>query len=193
MKLSIFNIPRPSSGNLFFLFLLTLVLISPVFGQKRDNLTNEEDLMVREAQEIDLRMQVFSKVINRRIFAVETPNAAETKESQKDINRDWGAIRTGTNAELFYDIQKTLEEAIAKLDDVAERNQKNPLFGKAVHTLADNCQKWIPKFKNFGQKAETDLERNALENSISSCEQIVEASAKVSREVPKEKKKKVQN
>lgn len=193
MKLSIFNRPHLSSGKILFLFLIALVFISPVFGQKRDNLTNEEDLLVREAQEIDLRMQVFSKVIDRRIFAVETPNAAETKESQKDINRDWGAIRTGTNAELFYDVQKTLEEAIAKLDDVAERDQKNPLFDKAVHILADNCRKWMPKFKTFGQKAENDSERNALENSINSCEQIVEASGKVSREVPKEKKKKDQN
>ena len=37
--------------------------VASVAAQKRDNLTNEEDLIVREAQEIDLRMRVFGKVV----------------------------------------------------------------------------------------------------------------------------------
>lgn len=164
-----------------------------VFSQKRDNLTNEEDMLVREAQEIDLRMKVFSKVIDRRLAAIGNPNAAESKQSQKDINKDWGALRTGTNTELFYDIQKTLEEAISKIDDVAERDQKNPLFGSAVHILADNCKGWLPQFKIFGKKTSDQQERNAIVNSINSCNQITEASGKVSKETPKEEKKKKKN
>lgn len=173
---------------------LTIVCFSSaVSAQKRDNLTDEEDMQVREAQEIDLRMKVFSKVIDRRLSAIGNPNAAEFKQSQKDVNNDWGALRTGTNAELFWDIEKTLDESIRKIDDVAERDQKNPLFGRAVHILADNCKNWIPQFKGFGEKSADEKERNAIVNSINSCNQIIEASGKVSKEVPKEEKKKKKN
>lgn len=176
-----------------FCALVVIFFSFEAFAQKRDNLTDEEDLLVRGAQEIDLRMKVFSKVIDRRLSAIGNPKAPESKQSQKDINMDWGALRTGTNAELFWDIEKTLDESIRKIDDVAERDQKNPLFGRAVHILADNCKNWIPQFKNFGEKSSDEKERNAIVNSIGSCNQIIEASGKVSKEVPKEEKKKKKN
>lgn len=186
-----------TSQNFFYKFLLFSFCALTLFSfasiadaQKRDNMTDEEDMKVRDAMEVDLRMQVYSKIINRRLAALGNPSVAETKEAKKDSNNEWGALRTGTNAELFWDIQKTLDESISKIDDVAERDQKNPLFGKAVHILADNCKEWIPKFKSFGEKATTDQERGAILNSINSCNDVVEASAKVSREVPKEAKDK---
>jgi hypothetical protein len=175
---------------LSFSALLIFSFHSAISAQKRDNLTNEEDLQIREAQEVDLRMSAFSKVISRRLTALGNPNAAESKESQKDINNDWGALRVGSNADLFWDIEQTLDESIRRIDDIAERDQKNPLFGKAVHILADNCQTWIPKFKTFGEKASDDRERNAITNSIDHCSQIIAASGKVAKEVPKEAKEK---
>lgn len=191
------NFSKSLSQNLFHNFLLLSLCIPAAFifalpasAQKRDNMTDEEDMKVRDAQEIDLRMEAYSKIINRRLAAIGNPSAVDSKESKKDFSNDWGALRTGTNAELFWDIQKTLDESISKIDDIAERDQKNPLFGKAVHILADNCKEWIPKFRIFGEKAFTDQERNAIVNSVNSCSEIVEASAKVSKEVPKEAKDK---
>lgn len=186
-----------TSQTFFHKFLLysfgVLMLFSfslSVNAQKRDNMTDEEDMKVRDAMEVDLRIQTYSKIINRRLSALGNPAAGDSKESKKDANNEWGALRTGTNAELFWDIQKTLEESISKIDDVAERDQKNPLFGKAVHILADNCKEWIPKFRTFGEKAADEKERNAIVNSINSCNEVVEASAKVSKEIPKETKDK---
>lgn len=191
------NFSKSLSQNFFHNFLLLSLCISAAFifalpagAQKRDNMTDEEDMKVRDAQEIDLRMEAYSKIINRRLAAIGNPSAVDSKESKKDFSNDWGALRTGTNAELFWDIQKTLDESISKIDDIAKRDQKNPLFGKAVHILADNCKEWIPKFRIFGEKASTDQERNAIVNSVNSCSEIVEASAKVSKEVPKEAKDK---
>lgn len=185
------------SQNFFYKFLLLFFCVFTIFSfissavaQKRDNMTDEEDMKVRDAQEIDLRMEVYSKIINRRLTAIANPGAADSKESQKDNNNEWGALRTGTTAELFWDIQKTLDESISKIDDVAERDQKNPLFGKAVHILADNCKNWLPKFRALGEKASTEQERNAIINSINSCSDVVQASVKVSKEVPKEAKEK---
>ncbi len=170
--------------------LIMFVLANSAFSQKRDNLTNEEDLIVRDAQEINLRMEVFVKIIDRRLSALTDANAAQSKAAQKDANK-WGEPRTGTRAELFFDIEKTLSEAIGKIDDVAERDQKNPLFPKAVRILANACQRFLPEFKSFQNKtALSEKEKMLIANSIDDCNQIIEASAKVPKEAPKEKKKK---
>lgn len=176
-----------------FIF-LTLLLTAyfsllTVSAQKRDNLTNEEDTLVREAQEIDVRMKVFVKVIDRRFLALTDAKAAESKQAQKDLNT-WGELRTGTREELLFDIQKTLDETIRKIDDIAERDQKNALFPKAVHILADACRRFLPQLKTFQEKTAEVKERMLISNSIDACSQIIEASAKVSKETPKEKKKK---
>lgn len=164
-----------------FIILLSLISVS---AQKRDNLTEKEDNQVREARELDLRIKVFVKVIDRRWLALSNPNVAQIKEIQKDID-SWGEIRTGQTAELFFDIDQTISEAIAKLDDTAEREIKNPLFGKAVRLLAEACQKWLPQLNAALEKAADDREKALLFNSIESCNQVIEASARV----PKVEKK----
>lgn len=156
-----------------------------VTAQKRDNLTDQEDMNVRDAQQIDLRMKVFVKVIDRRLLALADANAAQSKQAQKDLE-SWGELRVGTTAELTYDIQRTLEEAIAKIDDVAERDQKNSLFPKAVNILAEACRDFTPRFAQLQNKTADEKERLAIANSLDSCTQIIEASTKV----PKEEKKK---
>jgi hypothetical protein len=168
------------------LLLLAVSCLSfTVSAQKRDNLTDKEDLQVREAQELDLRMKVFVKIVDRRFLALTDPNAAQNKQVQKDID-DWGDLRVGTSQEIYWDIQKTINEAILKLDDAAERDQKNPLFGKAVHILADACQKWLAPLKPALGRTSDEKEKGLILASIDYCNQVLEASAKV----PKEEKKK---
>ena len=170
----------------FLLLLGVIVCLSfTAFGQKRDNLTDKEDLQVREAQELDLRMKAYIKIIDRRFLAINNSNAAQDKQIQKDID-EWGDIRTGESKDLYWDIQKTLDEAIQKLDDVAERDAKNPLFSKAVHLLADACPKWNQQFKSGLDKTPDEKEKGLIFTSIDFCNQIIEASARV----PKEEKKK---
>lgn len=178
--------------KLFFIFILLLTAgfsATSAEAQKRDNLTNEEDMLVRDAQEMDVRMQVFTKIIERRLLALSDPNAAQSKQAQKDENT-WGKLRTGSPAELFFDIQKTLDEAIAKIDDVAEREQKNPLFSKGVHILADACRRDTPQFKVFLDKTADPKEKVLISQSIENCDLIIEASAKVPKVEKEEKKKK---
>lgn len=164
---------------------LIVCLSFTVFAQKRDNLTDKEDLQVREAQELDLRVKAYIKIIDRRLLALNNSNAAQDKQIQKDIDL-WGDIRTGSTNDLFWDIQKTLDESIQKLDDVAERDSKNPLFSRSVHLLNDACQKWLPQFKSGLDKTLDDKEKGLILGSIEYCNQIIEATTKV----PKEEKKK---
>ncbi len=178
----------------FFRFIIIAITVfasvSMAAAQKRDNLTDEEDLIVREVQEVDGRMAVFIKVIDRRLFALNDPNAAKSKSAQKDVNHDWGPLRVGTIGELFWDIQKTLDEAISKIDDIAERDAKNPLLGKSVHMLADGCKIWRPQFKGFLSKTDIEKERGVILTAEEFCDQIIEAAAKVPRDIPKPDKKK---
>ena len=172
----------------FLLLLAVFVCLSfTVLAQKRDNLTDKEDLQVREAQELDMRMKVYVKIIDRRLLAINNSNAAQDKQIQKDID-SWGDIRTGASKDLYWDIQKTLDEAIQKLDDVAERDSKNPLFSKGVHILADASQKWLPQLKAGLDKTSDEKEKGLILASIDFCQQIIEASGKVAKEEPKKKK-----
>lgn len=179
--------------RILFASLFAILIICGSFitvsAQKRDNLTNEEDLQIREAQELDARMKVLVQVINRRLLALSDPNAAQSKQIQKDAD-SWGELRTGSSTDLLFDIQKTLDEAIAKIDDVAEPEQKNPLFSKAVYILSEACQSFSPQFKSLMDKASDQKERVIISNSLDNCAQIIEASAKVPKEIKPEKKKK---
>lgn len=178
------------SFNKFLFFAIAIFLIIvPVSAQKRDNLTDKEDLIIREAQELDLRMKVMVKIIDRRLLALNGATTVVPEKKSKDKEKDdsdWGELRTGTIGELFWDIQKSLDEAIVKIDDAAEHDINNPLFGKAVHILAEGCQKWTPQFKTFIDKTTDDKEKGLVIGSIDFCNQVIEASTKV----PKEEKKK---
>jgi len=174
---------------IFSLTFIVLFSFSSLLAQpKRDNMTDKEDMQVREAQELDLRMKVYVKIIDRRLSAIFNPNATPTKETQKDLDI-LGELRTGTFNDLFWDIQKTLDEAILKIDDAAERDINNPLFGKAVHILADGCQKWGPQFKSGMDKSSDEKEKGLILGSLEYCNQITEAAAKVPKEEKKKKNK----
>jgi hypothetical protein len=154
-----------------------------VSAQRRDHLTELEAEQVREAQELDLRMNVFAKAIDRRILIL-NGRQADLKEIEK-----WGEPK-GTKAQLLYDISKILQSAIDNIEYVAEKDMKNALFPKSIHSLADECRKLLPQLETYKGKYTEKMERAAILTSIDYCNQVIEASAKVPKEIPKEEKKK---
>lgn len=175
-----------------FLFLLLLICLqmftaASASAQRRDHLTVQEVELVREAQQIDYRMQVFVKAIDRR-FLVLNKDALQTKQTEKDLEL-WGEMPTGTRQQLLSDVEKLLDEAISKIDDVAARDMKSDFFPIAVHTLADGAKKYLPQLKSQLDRAADEKERGAILGALELCSQIIEASGKVKRETPKEIKK----
>lgn len=172
-----------------FFFCLSVLLLSSSFAaaQKRDNLTPQEDEIVREVQEADLRMEIYAKVIDRRLAALSGGNLPQSKKAEKDAEK-WGDLRRGTRVELLSDIEKTLQEAVNKINDIAERDAKNPLFPKAVRTLARDCSRWLPTFKTLQESAAEERERALLAATIDLANQVIEASANVPKEETKKKK-----
>jgi hypothetical protein len=181
--------------NAFFLlaaaFCGTLFFSLSAEAQRRDYLTEAEIELVRDAQQIDLRVQVLTKAIDRRLLVLKNDNS-QTKQIEKDSGK-WGELPQGTRTQLLADVEKILQKAIDDIDDVAARNMDSKFFPKAVFKLTASCQAYIPQFRTFYDSAEDEKQRGAILGAIENCNAIIEASAKVPKETPKEEKKKKTN
>lgn len=163
-------------------FSLLLFLPSTADAQRRDYLTEQEIELIRDAQEIDKRIEVLTKAIDRRFAAL---NNETSEQIGKDAEK-WGEIPKGNRIQLISDIAKILQKAVDDIDDVAARSKDSKLFPKAVQKLAEEAQKFLPQFQTQLDKISDGKERGTILNSIDICNQIIDAAAKM----PKEEKKK---
>lgn len=176
-----------------FLFLSLLVCwqsFAPnqIFAQRRDHLNEKEIELVRDAQAIDRRTDVFVKAIDRRFLVLNNKIAPDDKKSKKEAEL-WGDLPTGTRVQLLLDIEGILREAVDNIDNVAERDQTSELFPKAVRALAEGANRFLPQLKIQLEKTTDEKEKGAILGAIEFCEQIIEASAKVPKEEKKKKSK----
>lgn len=155
-------------------------------AQRRDYLTPAEIELVRDNQEIDLRIGVLTKAIDRRLAVVNN----DTAKFNDKPDSSWGELPKGTRFELLSDIDKLLRKAIDDIDDVASRNMDSKLFPKAMNKLTTSCQAYVPLFRSLIDTSKDEKEKGALLGSIESCGQIIEAASKVPKEPAKEEKKK---
>ncbi len=169
------------------LFCVASLLPFSANAQRRDQLSEIESELVRDAQEIDRRSEVFVKAVDRR-FLVLNNDTSQSKKVEKDSAK-WGELPKGTRAQLLLDIEKILEEAIDNIDNLAAHDTKSELLPKAVRILADASARFLPQLKSQLDKANTDVEKGAILGAIDSCNQIIKASAKLPKEESKKKKK----
>lgn len=164
-------------------------------AQRRDFLTDAEIELVREHQEIDMRIDVLVKMIDRRLTALKIESGGwkiPAKESPK-----WGPEPTGTRLELLFDIKRLLQKAIDDIDDIAshdknalpENQMSGKLFPKAVRELARSAARFKPIFAAEISKTRDEKEKGVMLDSIEFCDQIIEAVGNLPAEVREEKKK----
>lgn len=156
--------------------------------QKRDHLTEKEVDLVKEAQVLDKRIEVFIKAAERRLIAINNSAAANAKQLKKDSER-WGELPTGTRAELVSDIARILDEAITNIDDVSSRDERNPLIPKALRKLAQWVNTTMTQLKPLSAEAKSDSEVASFELLNEGAQSIVEAANKLPAEVDKKAKK----
>src|SRR4029077_20209635 len=89
-----------------------------VAAQTRDHLTDQETDLVRFYQELDKRIEVFIKAIDRRFAIIKGTAQPASKKLMKD-EPEWGDLPKGTRTELLGDIAGILDEAITNIDDVS--------------------------------------------------------------------------
>lgn len=172
--------------SLFLLIAAFLLCSFAISAQHRDHLTEEEGELIREFQELDKRMEIYVKAIDRRFLVLNNDNS-QAKQVEKDKSK-WGELPTGTRGELLRDIEKILQEAIDKIDDVAERDAKNELLPISVHILADGAKRFLPQFKSLQETTKERKELGSIYGAVDFSNQVIEASAKVPRETKKKKK-----
>ena len=156
---------------------------------QRDHLTPQEVDLVKEAQILDKRIEVFIKAAERRLMVINNSAAANAKLLKKDSER-WGELPTGSRAELVGDIARIFDEAITNIDDVSARDERNPLIAKSLRKLATAVNTILGHLKPLSTDAKSDAEIASFEMLNEDAQSILEAVNKLPPEVVDKKAKK---
>ena len=146
--------------------------------QARDHLTEQEVEIVKDTQILDKRIDVFIKAADRRMLVLTGTGAVNTKESKKEAEL-WGALPTGTRAELIGDIARIFDEAITNIDDVSARDEKNPLIHKALRNLAAAVTRIVGQLKPMEAQLKGDSELSTFDQLVENAESIIQAANKL--------------
>ena len=170
------------------LFIGPILLSNATTLQKRDHLTPQEVDLVKEAQALDKRIDVFIKAAERRMMVINNSSAANAKQLKKDAER-WGELPTGSRADLVADIAHILDEAITNIDDVSSRDERNPLIPKSLRKLAQSVNTIMAQLKPLSSQAKSDAEVASFALLDEDAQSILEAAGKLPAEVEKKAKK----
>jgi hypothetical protein len=160
-----------------------------VSAQTRDHLTDQETELVRFYQELDKRVEVFIKAIDRRFAII---NGTPLPSAKKLINDEpeWGEPPKGTRAELLGDIAGILDEAITNIDDVSRRDEKSPLISRSMRKLTASANGCLRQLAALKDQVKDPDELSAIERVADNAKQITEAGTKLPAPAPEPDKKK---
>ncbi|HUF04168.1 MAG TPA: hypothetical protein VMM38_08325 [Aridibacter sp.] len=167
------------------------IFATAAFPQRVDHLTNEEIELIRNEQAVDDRMDIYTRAIERRLIAI-GGTASLSKDEMKRLEKEsekWGELPEGSPSEILSDIYRIIDEAVSKIEDVADRNAESKLFPFAVHILADYSKALVPRLEAMKAKTTSASDIALLNDSIGQCNDIIEASSKVEKPDSKDRKK----
>ena len=160
--------------------------------QGREHLTEKEIDMVKDAQILDKRIDIFIKAADRRLIALTGAGADATNAKQLKKDADsWGELPTGSRAELIGDIAKIFDEAITNIDDVSTRDESNPLIPKALRKLSAAATRIVDQLKPAEVNAKGEAELNNFDQLAENAQAIVDAANRLPP--PEEKKPKTKS
>ncbi|HMF57719.1 MAG TPA: hypothetical protein VK619_15355 [Pyrinomonadaceae bacterium] len=163
------------------LLVIILFCVAPArsFQPGRDHLTDQEADLVRDAQALDMRMDIFIKAADRRVLQITNPNSLTPKQQQQETER-FGEL-TGTRLDLLSDLAGILDEAITNIDDAASHTanaNRAKLLPKALHKLAEASKRFITELQPLREQVQGQ-EREALEQALENAESIVQAESRL--------------
>ena len=170
--------------------------VANVSAQRRDYMTEPEIELVRDSQDIDKRIEVLTKMIDRRLTAIGA-DAGGWKATSKD-QKLWGDAPTGTRSQLLSDVRQLLQKAVDDIDDVSEHNSntltqnktEGLLFPAAVRGLAAAANRYKPVLNSELTKTTDERDKGIIINAIELCDAIIDSVVNLPPEVKNEKKKK---
>src|SRR5947207_16029182 len=98
-------------GAIAFSVVLFAAATAVVPAQTRDHLTDAETDLVRYYQELDKRLDIFIKAVDRRFAVINGTAQPSTKKAVKD-EPEWGDVAKGTRVELLVDFAGILDQAM---------------------------------------------------------------------------------
>lgn len=155
-----------------------LLIAAPAAAQKRDHLTDPETELVRYYQELDKRIEIFIKAIDRRFAIINHTTQPSSKKLAKD-EPEWGELPKGTRTELLDDIAGILDEAITNIDDVSRRDEKNPMISRALRRLTKAANGYATQLAAMHNQTKDADEQAAIERVADNANQIIEVGAKL--------------
>jgi len=162
---------------------------------RRDYMTDAEIELVRDAQDIDARIDVLTKMIDRR-FAVLKLDVGGAKIPNKETDK-WGPAPEGTRMEILDDIRKLLDKAIDDIDDTSMHPNKYVIdpnkpdkvkktdearFPASVKNLAASAKRYQPALRSLLDKTTDEREKGLILGGIESCDEIISATTKLPTE-----------
>ncbi|HTH52161.1 MAG TPA: hypothetical protein VL501_09520 [Pyrinomonadaceae bacterium] len=170
---------------------LVLLILSNIALSQRDYFTNEEVELIRDAQQIDKRVDIEVHAMDRRFGAL---NIGVNAPAYKEVG-DWGTAPSGSRFELLQDIKHILQKSIDDIDNLSERpssmvieepedKKKKPkgfaeVFPNAVRNLAAAARRYQPVFKTELDTSKDPAEKGLILNSLEMCDEIIAAAAKL--------------
>lgn len=177
---------------LTFALVVCVGIIAQATTPQRDHLTPQEVDLIKEAQVLDKRIDVFIRAAERRLMVINNSSAANAKQLKKESER-WGELPTGSRAELVGDIARIFDEAITNIDDVSARDERNPLIAKSLRKLATAVNTIMGQLKPLSTEAKGDAEVANFEMLNEDAQSILEAANKLPPEIVVDKKAKKSN
>jgi hypothetical protein len=178
-----------------FIVILLAVSALPTSAQRRDYMTDPEIELVRDSQDIDKRVEVLTKMIDRRFAAIGV-EVGGWKPSEKD-QKLWGEPPAGNQSNLLSDVRQLLQKAVDDVDDVAEHNEntltqnktEGLLFPAAVRSLAASATRYQPALKSLLDKTKDERDKGIILTSMELCREILDSVTKLPAETKEEEKK----
>jgi hypothetical protein len=170
--------------------ILTLSFCTLTTGfQTREHLTPQEIELIKDAQVLDRRIDIFIKAADRRMLVLNGGGADTTSAKQlKKDSETWGELPARSRAELIGDIAGIFDEAITNIDDVSSRDEKNPLIPKSLRKLAAAASRIVEVLKPAETQARADAELNSFDQLTENAESILQAANKLPPPTAAEKK-----
>lgn len=174
-----------------------LLIVAPVIffsfaasanAQRRDHLTDPETELIRFHQQLDKRIEVFIKAIDRRWAIINGVEQGKAKKVDK-AEPEWGDLPKGSRAELLSDIAAILDEAITNIDDVSQHDEKNPLISRSLRKLTTATNGYVAQLNALRQGTKDADELAAIGRGLEHASQIIEAGNQLPPPVTDSKKK----
>jgi len=165
-------------GRLIFIAVTTFSFAAIAIAQPRDHLTDQETDLVRFHQQLDKRIDVFIKAMDRRFAIINGLEQTKTKKLDKE-EPDWGDLPKGSRAQLLGDIASILDEAITNIDDVSRRDEKSPLISRSLRKLTAATNGYVTQVKSIAAQTKDADELSAVERVLQQAEQIIEVGSQL--------------